>query len=370
MADLEALFHGRSFVSVAEYMAWNNRLYYEKPDVFGVQGDFITAPELTPIFGYTVAQWVMGELTRLKSDYPPVLIEFGPGRGLLMRDMLKALKSFGPGFEVQPVLVDFSEKRRAEQKQTLSDVTQNVKFISHISELEVFPGQPIIGVANEFFDAFPVQQWRKEGKNLYEKGVKKQGQSLEFTEEKCIEKEGNFFSFSGKKIEYPLFQGEGVYEYSAEGVQYFQEIMGVLARQKGSFLMIDYGDLDGVGDTLQALKNHEKVQLLQYPGEADLTAHVRFSAYENCVPKAWFKTFETQGNFLRKLGVEALFMLIQMQEMTSLKTEKNMQKNAQKEQKNGLLDPKNALKRVKKRLLGHEKGGMGNLFKILEVKTP
>jgi SAM-dependent MidA family methyltransferase len=346
--DFKALFKDNDSISLETYMAWNNAIYYENQDVFGTEGDFITAPELTPVFGYTLAQWVLHQMNRYLHATSVALIEFGPGRGVLMRDILKAIKAARCLEKIHPILVDISARRRQEQKETLAEFDQGlIQFVTSMPQINIKPNQPVIIVANEFFDTFPIRQWVHREGQTFERCIRKRKDKLEFCEEQS----------------YKEYAMDGIYEYSVQGVRYFHHIINLLKQQRGSLLMIDYGEWDGKGDTLQAIKNHAQVSPLGAPGKVDLTAHVHFSGYAACVPTSWQTIFQTQSEFLRKLGIDALFTLFWLKEMNCCGFE------ARNFSKSTLIMKRERLQKIKKRLLGHEPNDMGQLFKAFEVKV-
>ncbi|MDG1287926.1 MAG: SAM-dependent methyltransferase [Rickettsiales bacterium] len=259
--------------------------YYRKAVAVGKQGDFITAPEISQIFGDLIGMWLRDVWQQL-GEPEFHLVECGPGRGTLSADVLRML----PPCKLH--LVESSETLREAQKEALWK--HNPTWHDDLSTLP--NDRPLLIIANEFFDAFPVRQWVGD------------------EERKVVE--GLAFS--------P--QGEVTREESPMASQIMAQICERLKAQGGVFLTVDYGYLEGAGDTLQAVKKHTFHNPLETPGEADLTSHVDFSALKKVVEKVecMLMPIVTQEKFLRSLGGE-----IWLQKLLLKTTETQAQKDLQ-----------------------------------------
>jgi NADH dehydrogenase [ubiquinone] 1 alpha subcomplex assembly factor 7 len=262
--------------------------YYATRPALGAEGDFITAPLVSQMFGELLGLWALEVWQRMGSPERVRLIEVGPGDGTLMSDMLRAAKvapAFGAATDVW--LVEASEPLKAAQRGRLGDV----HWAADLSQVP--RGAPVILIANELLDCLPTHQFVRTDKGWAERMV-------------GISKDGLTFGLkqaSGISIEAP----EGaVLETSAAQEVFGQTVAELIAREGGAALLIDYGRKEpGFGDTLQAVKGHEKVDPLACPGEADLTVHVDFSAVMAAARKAGVEAaILTQGDFLRRLGIE------------------------------------------------------------------
>ncbi|MCX8508935.1 MAG: SAM-dependent methyltransferase [Rhodobacteraceae bacterium] len=287
-------------ISLADYMAdcllHPAHGYYTIRDPFGAAGDFTTAPEISQIFGellgLCLAQcWLdQGRPARI------LLAEIGPGRGTLMADMLRALKALPALRAAADVhLVEASPTLRARQRQTLGD--HPVTWHDQIGSL---PEGPLFLVANEFFDALPIRQFRRTAAGWAERQVGLQGGQLAF----------------GHAPPAPLAALAHRLADTAEGdlvelcpalPAIAGEIARRIARCGGAALIIDYGGWHSLGDTFQALKAHAFTDPLTEPGLADLTAHVDFEALSQAFRAAGAAStgLVTQGTFLTRLGLPA-----------------------------------------------------------------
>jgi len=264
--------------------------YYATRPALGEGGDFITAPLVSQMFGELIGLWAVEVWARMGSPERVRLVEVGPGDGALMSDMLRAAK-VAPEFvaAVDVWLVETSEPLRAKQRERLGEV----KWTNDL--LEVPSGAPVILVANELLDCLPANQFVSTDKGWAERLV-------------GLSDDGLTFGLRPVTLPAPpasTLEG-AVVETSPAQRAFGQTVGDLIAREGGAALLIDYGRAEpGFGDTLQALKAHQKVDPLACPGEADLTVHADFPAVLAAARKAGVQTtILTQGEFLRRLGIE------------------------------------------------------------------
>ena len=257
--------------------------YYATRPALGEAGDFITAPLVSQMFGELLGLWA-GEVWRqLGSPQRVRLVEVGPGDGTLMSDMLRAAKLEPAFVEASEVwLVETSGPLKALQRQRLN----GVQWADSLAEVPA--GAPIILVANELLDCLPARQFVRVDGAWVERMVGLSDEGLAFGQAATTGESGE------------------IWEVSAAQEAFGQLVGEIVVREGGAALLIDYGRAEpGFGDTLQALKAHEKVDPLACPGEADLTVHADFPAVLAAARKAGAETaILTQGEFLRRLGVE------------------------------------------------------------------
>ncbi|MFC3695008.1 class I SAM-dependent methyltransferase [Chenggangzhangella methanolivorans] len=241
--------------------------YYATRDPFGRGGDFVTAPEISQMFGELIGLWAAEVWRQMGAPGRFALIELGPGRGTLMADMLRAAKA-APGFleAAEIVLVETSPALREVQAKALSGRT--TRWVQTVDDALGQTALPAIVVSNEFFDALPIRQFVRTGAGWRERLVGLNG-------------EGRLaFGLSPAPADLPLPDApEGsVREICPQALDVMTAVAIHLARHGGSMLAIDYGYAAGFGDTLQAMKAHAFADPFATPGEADLTAHVDFGA--------------------------------------------------------------------------------------------
>jgi SAM-dependent MidA family methyltransferase len=269
--------------------------YYMNRDPFGAEGDFTTAPEISQMFGELIGLWAAEVWAAMGAPNPLRLIEFGPGRGTLMSDALRAAR-VAPEFRaaLDVWLIDTSPALAAIQHDTLLTAGAPVSWASRLGEA---PDGPAIMIANEFLDALPIRQYVRGARGWHERLVGLDGAG-KLTFGLAAEPE--------RFITAQAHEGD-VLEVSAVGHRLMFEVGGRLARQGGAALFIDYGHTaTGIGDTLQALRAHRMVDPLTDPGEVDITAHVDFAAMARSARAAGAAVHGPidQGDFLKALGLE------------------------------------------------------------------
>lgn len=265
--------------------------YYATRDPFGAAGDFITAPEISQMFGELIglalAQvWMdQGQPARF------TLAELGPGRGTLMADALRATKGV-PGFHAA------AEVHFVETSTTLRAVqAKAVPSASFHDSAETIPDLPLYLIANEFFDALPIRQFERAEGGWCERIIGLEGDALSIGLSQAAPLAALDHRMEETKV------GD-VVELCPALPSIINRISSQIDAQGGCALIIDYGDWASLGDTFQALQGHEPVDPLTHVGEADLTAHVDFAAIA-AASQCAYSRLTPQGVFLERLGITA-----------------------------------------------------------------
>ena len=276
--------------------------YYTTRDPFGAAGDFVTAPEISQMFGELIGLWAAVVWQGMGAPDPVALVELGPGRGTLMADALRAAVGV-PAFRAaaQVHLVEASPTLRQHQATRL----EKARPIWH-DGLDTLPDQPAIVIANEFFDALPIVQLVRDGRNWRERRLAVVADAEEF-----------FWTLTpgasprAGLLDPGLRQNApdgALAEICPSGLSIARHLADRLNRFGGAVLAIDYGHaVSAAGDTLQAVQRHKPADILATLGNADLTAHVDFGALGRAVAEAGAVQHGPlgQGAFLRQLGIEA-----------------------------------------------------------------
>ncbi len=275
--------------------------YYATRDPFGAAGDFVTAPEISQMFGELVGLWTVAVWQQMGMPDPVRLVELGPGRGIMMADALRAAR-LAPGFgaAVQVDLVETSPLLRRGQEAALSGAGVPVAW--HRDIAEVGEG-PAIVLANEFFDALPVQQAVRGTAGWHERMV-----GLDGSGHLVLGLHPDPLPAFEALLPPELHAAElgAIYEWRSDRL--VTELAQHLMRHGGAALVIDYGhERSGLGDTLQAVAGHRFVAVHDRPGEVDLTAHVDFAALGRSAARAGAHVWGPvpQGTWLRRLGIDA-----------------------------------------------------------------
>ncbi|AQX21743.1 SAM-dependent methyltransferase, MidA family [Bartonella sp. CDC_skunk] len=314
--------------------------YYQKQKPFGRAGDFITAPEISQLFGEMIGIWAIMSWQAQGCPNPFILAEIGPGRGTLMDDILRTIRKICiTAFNAADIfLIEISQRLATEQKKRLF---AHQKKIYSVENFEQIPLKPLIVIANELFDALPINQYVKVNGEWKERRI-------------TLNKEGGF-TFTTDIHKFPStflppqcaqMPNGTILEYGPSRNQLAQKISSRLMQTQGSALLIDYGASDfAFGDTLQAISRHKFCDIFSAPGEHDLTSHVDFFSLKTiAAQQGCFVEILEQGNFLIKMGV------LERAEKLSINKSTIIKKKIYEDIKR-LTDPRQ----------------MGKLFKVLHI---
>lgn len=296
---------------VSEYMALAlahpEHGYYATRDPFGAAGDFITAPEISQMFGELIGLWYITHWRALGRPAPVALIELGPGRGTLMDDALRAA-AVDMQFSAAICLhfVESSPVLRGIQARNRRFSAFSPRWHERISEaLAAAVGVPLV-LANEFLDTLPVRQFVRGARGWHERMVglgRAPGGAprLVFAlSPEALPPAALDHPCAAESAEGALLELAPAREAVAAG------LASAIAARGGAALLIDYGyERSAPGDTLQALRRHAPHDVLADPGSADLTAHVDFDALARAVARAGAVAFGPlpQRDWLIRLGI-------------------------------------------------------------------
>ncbi len=315
--------------------------YYMTRDPLGLAGDFITAPEISQMFGELLGLFAAQCWLDLGAPDPVRLVECGPGRGTLMADALRAAR-VAPGFReaLGVELIETSPVLKARQEEALAQCVP-VAWRRSIAELPE-EGGPLLVLGNEFLDALPIRQYVRANGAWHERLVGLSGDRLIFG------------LASAPEPSLRLAAREGEIREAGLAAQAFVAALADRLKQSGGVaLFLDYGHVtSGFGDTLQAMKSHAFVDPLATPGEADLTAHVDFAALAAVSRAAGLDVHGPieQGPFLQALGLEA-------------RADQLIRSAATPEQAERIRE-------AERRLTEPTRTGMGKLFKAVAFAAP
>ncbi|MEJ0060220.1 MAG: SAM-dependent methyltransferase [Terricaulis sp.] len=274
--------------------------YYVRAPRIGAEGDFITAPVISQMFGELIGLWCVHEWDAM--GRPPAFhwIELGPGTGALIADAWRATR-VEPAFRAAARLhlVEVSPALRAQQARALARLGAQPRWHDVVEQV---PQGPSFIIANEFFDCLPIRQFVRDSKGWRERlvGLDDAG-SLAFGLLQHPLREGDMM-IPPALIDAP----HGAIAEHAPGMARLVDVIAARLRAApGRALVIDYAG-DGSGDTLQAVRAHQKESPLAAPGEADLTARVDFTALKILARASGLGVAgpATQGDYLRSLGLD------------------------------------------------------------------
>jgi len=281
--------------------------YYATRDPFGLTGDFITAPEISQMFGELIGLWCVAHWRAIGAPVPLSVIELGPGRGTLMADALRAARLDPPFLETADIqLVETSPVLCGIQARTLAGAKPAPTWHDTVrAALEQSRGACLI-IANEFFDALPVRQFVRGPQGWHERLV---GLDTDDPGARRLVFRLSPEAVAPAALDHPCAATaeEGtILELAPMRNAAAAELGTAVATRGGAALIIDYGyAAPAPGDTLQALKRHATHDVLEDPGTADITAHVDFQALGEAAGMAGSAAFGPveQGEWLTRLGI-------------------------------------------------------------------
>jgi NADH dehydrogenase [ubiquinone] 1 alpha subcomplex assembly factor 7 len=308
----------------------------------GAAGDFTTAPEISQIFGELIGLWCAELWDRMGRPDPIVLAELGPGRGVLMSDLLRAAGTVAEFRRASRIfLVEANPVLRAEQDKRLHKAQP-----TWAARAEELPEGPLLLVANEFLDALPIRQFVRGTGGWSERMVGVD------PEDRLVFVDGPESPAASLLVPAGLRQSPpGTIAEICPSALALAGMLGArLAREPGAALFVDYGYFPTApGPTLRALHRHRAVSALAAPGTADLSAHVDFAACAEAARAAGAETYGPigQGRFLAALGAEVRLAALSAR---------------------GTPAQQRSLESGIKRLLDPDE--MGDLFKALALVSP
>ncbi|HEX8448973.1 MAG TPA: SAM-dependent methyltransferase [Allosphingosinicella sp.] len=335
LADrLRRLIEAQGPIPVSDYMALANAHYYATRDPLGALGDFVTAPEISQMFGELIGLALADSWRRAGRPGGARFVELGPGRGTLAADALRAMRS--AGLEPPVHFVETSPVLRAAQ-------AQRVPGAEWHDDLSTLPGDgPLLAVANEFFDALPVRQLVATGSGWKERRVIVEG-------DRFVPAAGP--PVPAAAVPEPLRSAPpgSVIETSPASLAYARFLAERMIMHGGAALIVDYGhDRLCAGETLQAVRMHDYADPWIEPGESDLTAHVDFESLGRAAAGFGLRVSGPvgQGEWLARLGIDARADALAR----------------------SAPDRHEELKIAKDRLVSPQQ--MGRLFRVLGLSTP
>jgi NADH dehydrogenase [ubiquinone] 1 alpha subcomplex assembly factor 7 len=274
--------------------------YYHRDQVIGSDGDFITAPEISQMFGELTGLWLAHQYQHQHLDDKAALVELGPGRGTLMADLIRAWRQTSlplPSIH----LVETSPTLRAAQQERLSDIAD----IHWHDDVKTLPDQPLLVIANEFFDALAIRQYRLFQDQWQERVIQTDTDGHWKLDWLNLCSSDPLPVCLANLTPHHNVATDQIITHAPALAEIIGTICQHIANHGGACLIIDYGKADGFGDSLQAVMRHEAVDPLAHPGEADITAWVDISHLAQTADDHHCAAIGPipQGQFLKSLGL-------------------------------------------------------------------
>ncbi|MGE3623556.1 MAG: class I SAM-dependent methyltransferase [Bdellovibrionales bacterium] len=281
--------------------------YYRRGDPLGRKGDFVTSPEVSQMFGELIGLACAEAWKGMGRPEAFMLLELGPGRGTLMADALRAtakVQGFHAAMKLH--LLETNETLRMMQKEKLNGFSP--VFINDIHEILVdstsaaTEAMPTVIIANEFFDALSVRQFEQTAEGWRERMVTTDGEEMVFV---LSAPDPSYHFFIPEELR--LAPAGTVHEISLPAMSLMRHLAQHVVKAGGAMLMIDYGyAAPPHRGTVQAVSGHRHADVLERPGEVDLTAHVDFTALRQMAESQGAKVMGPigQGEYLQTLGID------------------------------------------------------------------
>ena len=286
-------------ITIADYMSEcllaPNHGYYNKENVIGSKGDFITSPEISQIFGELIGLAFVDYWYQCNKPHPPLLVDMGGGNGTMMKDALRAIAKVDKILSkiIQPIFIETSSALSNKQK---FNIPESISF----NDINNIPNGFSMLYANEFFDALPIHQFVKVNNNWHERLIDiNSNNELYFTYDKKPSPYENILPNYLKKNK--------IIEFSPSIINIINSLVQKILEQGGAFLIIDYAlDKNDNFGSFQAIKNHKYINPLEAPGECDLSAKVDFSLISNIAQDLKANVYGPikQNKFLKNLGID------------------------------------------------------------------
>ncbi len=284
------------FISIALYDEKFG--YYMKKNPFGKEGDFITSPMVSNLFGEMLAIWCIAFWEYIGKPRKILLVELGPGDGSLCRDLLKTFVRFEDFYNSLEInLLEISKKLITIQKNKINN--KKVKWIKKIKEINY---GPVIFLGNEFFDSLPIKQICKREKLFFEKHVTLSSDNKKI---KYLHKRADV-SLIKHMRDLDLISNGNTIEYPIVAIKFLEDIANKINKLDGGLLAFDYGYIKKKNqDTLQSVKKHKSVNPFFKPGHSDITSLINFKLFHKILNEnnLAVKKITTQGEFLKKIGI-------------------------------------------------------------------
>ena len=325
-----------------EFCLYKKFGYYNNSLVLGKKGDFVTSPEISQLFGEIIGLFILNDWsTNINDKFN--LIELGPGRGTLMRDILNITKKFSTFNKMINIhLIEKNTLLTNIQKSLLKNYLRSYN-INWSKNFSIKNKLPCLIFANEFFDCFPIQQFYKKNNKWLKKmvDINHSANSIKFVD-KLITKKNQLV-----KIE--QYKPNEVLEFSNSREKYFNKICKHINSFGGKIIIIDYGYYERPNYfTLQSVYNNKKANIFDNIGLQDITALVDFKRLIEIaeINKLKIENFLTQREFFLRYGIKERFKIL-------------IQKTTK--------DQKKIIEAGMDRIINKDK--MGNLFKILIISN-
>lgn len=307
MKNINKIFLKKKIISLDNYLDKvlydKNYGYYQKNNPFGKEGDFITAPNISNLFSEMVSLWTVSFWEKLNKPKNFNFVELGPGNGDFCFNFIRTLKNFPDVYNSVKIHL-YEKSRKLESFQKRRFANNNIYWIKNFKKIKK---GPVIFFGNEFLDALPIKQFKKDKGNIFEKFVKIKDNNIYFFYKRAQKK------YVKKLNKFKLLKNDGVIEYPEYGFKELDAICKKINKLNGGALFIDYGyeKYQNI-DTLQSVKRHKFNDLKKNITSSDITSLVNFDLYKNYFKnnRLRVENIISQSEFLQKMGIIERFQIL------------------------------------------------------------
>ena len=317
MSKINSLIKANGAITIADFMQeamFNEKTgYYRTKEPIGARADFITAPEISSVFGELIAAYFLSFI--LKSDKEISFVEMGAGLGTLYSDALSTFAKIATKLEkldeikrrINFNIVEISEKLTKVQQEKLAQSGFKINWFNNFEDfIATNQNRQIYFLANELFDCFQIHQFARTNNKWQEVLVGLKNKELCLTLENFSQEKHVLINKIALENNISQNQEDIIFEHSFAALNFMEKLSKTLKSQGGIALIIDYGyENPPLKSTLQALKNHQGKNILEDVGNCDLTALVNFKALQKTAQKYNLQTsLVSQKEFLTSLGIQ------------------------------------------------------------------
>jgi len=280
--------------------------YYKKTQSIGKKGDFTTSPEISQLFGEILGIYIYN-FWQKKINTNFNLIELGPGKGILISDILRITKSLNYFHSFMQInLIEINKKFIELQKKNIQKINFNLKKVIWHENFSSISDKPSIIFANEFFDCLPIRQFVRINNDWNEKKINfNNNEKRLFIYNSIVSDDSLIIKLNNHATKYNCGNNQ-IIEISTKREVYFDKICKFIKKNSGILIIFDYGyDSSIHHSTLQSINNHRYTHILDRPGQQDITSFVNFANFkEICIKnKLNYIKFFSQKNFLIQNGI-------------------------------------------------------------------
>ena len=332
---IKSLIHLTGPISMLDYMNMVIQYYYKHSS--DVQNDFITAPEVSQMFGECIALWILSIWHKIGTDKSLHIIELGPGNGTLMYDILRSTRGFSNFHDAikRITFVEISPSLRERQHAACGSFKPRLDFVDDIAKVKADRELFCIVIANEFFDVLPINQYKYFNNSMHNVviGLDKASNLAKFTLPISPAKAHKLTQTANHE-----FVNDDILEEHSSYDRIASELSGIV-KNRGACLLIDYGyEKSDYKNTIQALYKHKRCDILDNIGRADITSHVNFGhIVEKMKEDIKESKLCTQRHFLLEHGVQERYQKLRSRTTNTAKIDRQLHRLIDKEQMGSLF---------------------------------